>query len=436
MHPGTLVQSDSRTTPSATIRAGNDQHPGSRTGEVEEEIRLLDSSAPSGGQGDRKRPVGRSDNNSSSGQLAEAERGHGYQSFAGVGDIEPDPFFVDTGTYANWQPNGVYVRASEKILGDEKQETSALNVYLPTVASPACFNCGEPTHLVSACPKPIDRQLVSLSRDLHAFIKAERGAMDYKRIHDVEEWRQQRLEFLDIFVPGEIRGAELRDALGGQDGDWLENMAFWGYPKGWVGSEDPRDKIREMIWSEYTDDYEDVQEDFFIYIDDDIVEKVSGKRDTDIPDDEQSTSEMENKETEHETVDRALSISNTLTSPSSPLQPQCHPIRWAAYPPTYFSSQLLPVYNGFMLPPISHQGSSTSTYTAERHALWQKIISGNFSPLQPPPPDTEPPPLPPPPPLEPPAPLPQPLSSVTLHNSSFVHVNGPDDDDMDISDAD
>ncbi|KAG6900666.1 hypothetical protein C0993_005899 [Termitomyces sp. T159_Od127] len=362
-----------------------------------------------------------------SGQLAEAEREHGYQSSAGIGNIAPDLFFVDTGTYANWQPNGIYVRASETILGDEGQEPSSADVYLSTVAGPACFNCGEPTHLVSACPKPIDRQLVSLSRDLRAFLKAERGAVDYKRIHEVEEWRQQRLEFLDIFEPGEIRGAALRDALGGQDGDWLENMAHWGYPKGWVGSEDPRDRVREIIWSEYTDKDNEVLEDFFIYIDDSIVEKVGGNGVPDDLDDEESISESENEETEHETVD---------TSPSPP-QPQFHPIRWATYPPSHFSSQLLPVYNGFMLPPVSHQGSST--FTAERHALWQKIISGKYSPPLPPPPDIEPPPLPPPLPLESPPPFPRPPSpSATLFNNllSLVPVNDLDDEDMEISDVD
>ncbi|KAG6873805.1 hypothetical protein C0995_011030 [Termitomyces sp. Mi166 len=320
---------------------------------------------------------------------------------------------------------------TEVILGHKYEGNPAkVEVSLPAAAGPACFNCGEPTHLVSACPQPVNRQLVSLARDVHAFLKAERGAVDYKRIHEVEEWRQQRLEFLDIFVPGEIRGAELCDALGGWDGDWLENMALWGYPKGWVGTEDPRDRVREIIWNEHTDKEDEVPEDFLIFGDNDTVERVNGCGASETHDDDESASETEDEE--HLTVhlNTVSSSSTTLSSTSPPPQPQPepHPVRWATYPPSHFSSQLLPIYNGFMLPPISHQGSST--YTAERHVLWQKIISGKFSPPPPPPPpDTEPPPLPPPPPSEP-------TPSIVPLKSIAASVNVDDsDDDMDISDA-
>ncbi|KNZ73765.1 Glutaredoxin-like protein [Termitomyces sp. J132] len=365
-----------------------------------------------------------------------------------IGIVESDLFFVDTGTYANWQPNGIYVRASETILGDKEQADSPVADVLPASATPACFNCGEPTHLVSACPQPINRQLVSLSRDLHAFYKTERGAVDYKRIHEVEEWRQQRLEFIDIFAPGEIRGANLRDALGGHNGDWLENMALWGYPKGWTSIEDPRDKVREIIWNEYADE-DDEPEGFVIFGDDDTIERVNHTRDSKTLDDDEDDenapdSETENEDKQHST-ERPSSASTTSTSPPPQSQPQL--VRWATYPPSHFSSQLLPVYNGFMLPPISHQGSST--YTAERHALWQRIILGKFSPPPPPPPDTEPPPLPPPPPAteppppppppsEPPPPLPRlPSLPVSFTKNSFTPVNvyDYDNDDMDISDS-
>ncbi|KAG5718874.1 Glutaredoxin-like protein, partial [Termitomyces sp. T112] len=247
-----------------------------------------------------------------------------------IGIVESDLFFVDTGTYANWQPNGIYVRASETILGDKEQADSPVADVLPASATPACFNCGEPTHLVSACPQPINRQLVSLSRDLHAFYKTERGAVDYKRIHEVEEWRQQRLEFIDIFAPGEIRGANLRDALGGHNGDWLENMALWGYPKGWTSIEDPRDKVREIIWNEYADE-DDEPEGFVIFGDDDTIERVNHTRDSKTLDDDEDDenapdSETENEDKQHST-ERPSSASTTSTSPPPQSQPQL--VRWA-----------------------------------------------------------------------------------------------------------
>jgi zinc finger CCHC domain-containing protein 8 len=46
--------------------------------------------------------------------------------------------------------------------------------------------------------------------------------------------------------------------------------------------------------------------------------------------------------------------------------------RWATYPPTYFSSDLLPVYNGMCLPPI--QPMTSSTFSSERHLLWERIL--------------------------------------------------------------
>ncbi|KAG6817782.1 hypothetical protein H0H87_003190 [Tephrocybe sp. NHM501043] len=316
------------------------------------------------------------------------------------------------------------------------------------VTGSACFNCGEHDHIVSACPQPINRQLVALSRDMFTFVKAERGSVDYKRIHEVEEWRQQRLEFLDIFEPGEIRGAILRDALCGRDGDWLENMSIWGYPKGWVNVDDPREKVKQMIWDENCDG-EDTFGDFLIFGNDGVAERVRTHGRGQSLYAEHST-EMDDDDDNH--FDDSSLIS-TLSSASTPT----HPIRWATYPPSLFSSQLLPVYNGFALPPISHQGSST--YTTHRHALWQQIRAGSSNappppcskppPIPPPPPDTEPPPIPPPPPLDteypqilPPLPLDQ-LPSLpgvlsSQSRAAYKTTSTPDDDeemDMDMSDS-
>ncbi|KAF7800289.1 hypothetical protein EIP86_011537 [Pleurotus ostreatoroseus] len=59
-----------------------------------------------------------------------------------------------------------------------------------------------------------------------------------------------------------------------------------------------------------------------------------------------------------------------VLSESSPLR------RWAIYPGTYFSSSLLPVYNGSRLPAIVPVHELSSTFTEGRQRLWEKIVSG------------------------------------------------------------
>ncbi|KAG6849542.1 hypothetical protein H0H93_007630, partial [Arthromyces matolae] len=290
---------------SATLPVGDNQYPRPRTGEVEEKIRVLDTCTPPGGQGNCKGTLGRPDDNPSPGQVAERE--HGQK----VGGIDSNCYFVDTGAYAHWVPNGIYTRAHESILGEEQPD---IDRDLPSVG-PACFNCGEPGHLLNACSQPINRQLVTLSRDLHTFLKAERGTFDYQRIHEVEEWRQQRLEFLDLFVPGEVRSAELRDALGGQDGDWLGNMALWGYPKGWVGAEDPRERVKEIIWNEFTWDEIDIEADFFIHGDGDALETVTNGTSHILEDD--NALESEDEEQGQNRNSSGTTSPSTLTSSST-----------------------------------------------------------------------------------------------------------------------
>ena len=98
--------------------------------------------------------------------------------------------------------------------------------------------------------------LIALSRAYFNFFASrskEPAAPPLTRLHEVEEWRAQRLRWLDEFAPGEVRGALLREALGLKEGDpgedtpWLTNMARWGYPRGWVGERDPREAMRRRI---------------------------------------------------------------------------------------------------------------------------------------------------------------------------------------------
>jgi zinc finger CCHC domain-containing protein 8 len=348
------------------------------------------------------------------------------------GELDAPLFFVD-GDVSNWEPYGVYVRATESIVGDEdRHDPISLDLGISR-----CFNCGSPDHIVTSCPTPLDRPLVSLSRQLFNFIQASRGTTDFQRIHVVEQWRQQRLDWLDVFEPGEIRGLLLRDALGSDGDEWLKNMTIWGYPKGWVGVTDPREHVRELIINEYADGVED-PEPFVIFGDGHEVEIVysngsdSDRRVHDCDSDSDTTCSS--------TAESSSDFEADDTTPSKP-------IRWAEYPPTHFASHLLPIYTGIPLPPISHRGSAT--YTSDRQHLWHRIISGQQSSGPPwrisgadeagtyasetrarnscptPPPTTEPPPLPPSP----------------YHTSLFsAHSNSPERDDcagsdMDMSDS-
>ncbi|KAG5644229.1 hypothetical protein DXG03_008824 [Asterophora parasitica] len=334
-------------------------------------------------------------------------------------------FFVDVGGPAGWEPYGIYLRACDAILGDDNADINT-----PTILGPSCFNCGEPDHIVSACTHPIDYKLVSLSRQLFIFLKAERGVADFKRIHEVEAWRQQRLEWLDTFQPGEVRGDDLRDALNGHGGGWLANMALWGYPKGWVSVEDPREQVKRLIWDENCDPDHDVFEPFLIHGDSGPAEAVCANGETGIVD----------PESDSESSDEG-SGTRTFSSRASPAPPS----RWATYQPSHFSSELLPVYNGRTLPPLG-----STTYTPDRQALWERILSGPvssgkrpdaFSPCPPPPPTTAPPPLPPPPPTTAPPPLPSsptsappPLPASHSPTSNEQLTQHDDEEDMDMSD--
>jgi zinc finger CCHC domain-containing protein 8 len=432
---------------------GDNQYSGPRPESVEEKVYLLDPGSSSRGQGNCQGQVGCADGDSGLGQMGKAEGG-----ICGTdGEIESPLFFVD-GDASSCEPFGIYVRATEAIIGDEQHyDSTSLDL-----GTSRCFNCGSPDHIVSACPTPLNRQLISLSRQFFNFIQSSRGITDFQRIHIVEEWRQKRLQWVDTFEPGEIRGSLLLDALGSDDGDWLKNMAVWGYPKGWVAVTDPREHVRQLIEKEYADSWNDDVEDpepFVIFGDDHEVETIYSNgincqtlnNDTDSDYDSDTTSSS-----------MEASISDLEQNDTTPTKP----IRWAQYPPTQFASHLLPVYTGSPLPPISHCGSMT--YTTDRQDLWQRITSGQQSsmiaspswrlpgtyPLTsqfhngdsnfvPPPPTTEPPPLPPPPVLDghvPPMPS---VSSFPVDDSPTKipqrrHLLESDDcegSDMDVSDS-
>ena len=416
----------------ATIPVGDHKHTGPRPGEVEEKVHLLDPSSPSRGQGNCQGQVGCPDGPSSAGQLAEGE-------CRTSSELETQDFFVDLGGAPAWEPFGVYVRGSEIVIGQEAHPDTPT----PDNASSRCFNCGSPDHIVNACSLPLDRAVVSLSRQYFYFYQSLRGVVEFQRIHIVEEWRRQRLEWLDTFEPGVIRGPHLLDALEGRGGEWLANMALWGYPSGWSSVKDPRDRIRHLILSENASDEDDIGAfgPFFIFGDDAHPETVEPLTESESESDD--TGEGEPSDDESTTI----SLSSDALEPDDQSIPT--PRRWAEYPSTHFSSHLLPIYNGTQLPPISHLGSST--YTLDRQKLWHRLISGSAPPgttppwrlpgafsvltdlshpisAPPPPPSTTPPPLPPPPLTDP---LLSDLSAISTEGSNVYEV---EELDMDLSD--
>ncbi|TBU35435.1 hypothetical protein BD311DRAFT_734686 [Dichomitus squalens] len=189
------------------------------------------------------------------------------------------------------------------------------------------------------------------------------------RVHEVEEWRRERLEWLDKFEPGQIRGPLLREALGLEDGDpgervpWLPIIAMWGYPPGWVGPRDPREHVWKRIQEGLQVDDEDESEDdsFYIFAEGEPeLCQLSGDGQAD------SRSRMPPTPDKHES-DEASAASVESSA------------RWAAYPDTYFLPSKLPIYTGQSLPALRGNPRSqlavNKTHTADREALWQRIAS-------------------------------------------------------------
>ncbi|KII88161.1 hypothetical protein PLICRDRAFT_175798 [Plicaturopsis crispa FD-325 SS-3] len=274
-----------------------------------------------------------------------------------------------------------------------------------------CFNCGASDHAVSACPTPRNSQLISLSRQLFEFYRTT-PTSNPERIHVVEAWKQQRLDWLDEFDPGTLKGTLLREALdlsdGEHSGEWLRNIALWGYPRGWIGYKDPRERVYRRIAYEDADMHgpDDEQVEFLIFGDEGEEERVVLKpplSDAQPVSDTSSDSDTTSA-SERSTSEAAPEPSESQAATTPPLR------RWAEYPPTYFSSALLPVYNGYALPPLE-----SDSFTSDRKALWGQIANVPFlpnaalpaaPPPPPPPPPGSPPPLPPSPgtPLLPPEP--------------------------------
>ena len=364
------------------------------------------------------------------------ERQPGWEVLNGPTAHPSPPFVVDTKpSYGRpYYELHFYERCGNGALGmehTEKEDDSNVR---------RCFNCGEPGHEVASCPQRRNHALISLSRQMYNFFKEESFASS-QRLHEVVGWKKQRLAWLEEFEPGQVRGALLRDALGLRDGDpgeyveWLGNVAAWGYPKGWIGKADPRIQVWKIITGEDNQDAPHDGETVFTIVGEDYEELrlpsgpfvSSMLRD----DDGVSTSSSESAETpaEDEAADENCG----------------RPQRWATYPNTYFLSSGLFVYNSQNAPQPFNElpyAVMSSTFDAERQALWDRIVNAPqtlalepplLSGTPPPPPPSSPPPLP----LASPPPLP-PLPPTVPSSVSPPRqvVEDGDDSDMDLSDTD
>lgn len=358
--------------------------------------------------------------------------------------MHPPPLFVVDSKPSHGRPYyelHFYERCGNGALGMEHAKEDVSNVR-------RCFNCGEPGHEVSSCSQRRDYALISLSRQMYNFFKEESFGSS-QRVHEAEGWKRQRLAWLEEFEPGQVRGGLLREALGLRDGDvgeyveWLGNMAIWGYPKGWIGTVDPRLQVWKIISGEDGQDGSDDSDETLFTITGEDHEELR------LPSGAHAASTSRD--------DDGASTSGSESS-GTPLEPavdetRSRPRRWAKYPNTYFLSSKLFVYNGEGIPEPADEPHSTvvsNTFDAERQALWDRIVNASYAsaptpPLPsdslPPPPPLSPPPLPPasPPPLPPsiaPPLIPMTTASVSpTAELSEGNIVG-DDSDMDLSDAD
>jgi zinc finger CCHC domain-containing protein 8 len=349
-------------------------------------------------------------------------------------------------SYPSLSSPPIYDRYTVDVLGTEIEDELSFDEDVSH-----CFNCGSTQHLVSSCPTPHNVELIALSRQMYNFFKPSRS-VEQMTISAAAEFKRQRHEWIDSFEPGHVRGPLLREALGlhdddvGSDVPWLKNMADWGYPSGWFGKADPREGIIQKIDHLFVEDLDLGEGNHSLVI--------FGDKEAEILD---ISALPAHKLSSREGIDkpqdtRESPVIRVDTSKQVELE-RCR--RWAAYPSTYFSSDLLPVYNGTRLPPMLP--TTSSTFTSERRLLWERllndaassripgsslrilnIVPSTTAPLPPPPPP--PPPVTPPPPLPP---LPPPIPAINkkvddappgAHNPSNTSSDG--ESDMELSDSD
>ncbi|KAI5897794.1 uncharacterized protein SCHCODRAFT_02720935 [Schizophyllum commune H4-8] len=421
--PAISIPTRSNMRPPARLRARDNQYPGSRPGVLEAEVCVLDPRAAHRRKGGSEGKMGRADGDRGAGEVEAGASRAGEAGGTGGGNDEyrrrlkehieeqlklvPSHclyFEQDFPGEPGYTFRGVYERVTDEVLGEEDEDaidphpshSNALPSHSNAHPSRSrCFNCGSPEHILAACPDPISRPLVALSRQMHDFYRGNASASGSGgRLWVVEEWRSQRLGWLDEFQPGEVRSEGLREALGNDGQPWLENMMIWGYPPGWYSAEDPRERVRAIIEGDTEPEEFQADESFAVHHD----EGVEGVSFT-LPSSEDTSEPAQDKE--------------DVRAPSVPKSSQA-PRRWAKYPPDLFSSDHLSVYNGFTLPLFDGLPPPPCSWDAPL----PQPPSGLPPPLPPgsppPPPPGSPPPLPPPGLPPSPPPLPDLLSPLPL----------------------
>ncbi|KAJ7171932.1 hypothetical protein C8R46DRAFT_893971 [Mycena filopes] len=307
------------------------------------------------------------------------------------------PYFSRSTAFSgSWEPSGIYTRFTNDDPTIDDDDVQPLGVPRPptpdpyAAAGPRCFNCSATTHALSACPEPVDKALVALSRQIYDFERAGDGTP--RSLREVAE-RLERAAWAREFVPGKVSPA-LRRADEGEDDvrghDWLANMAIWGYPPGWVAATDPRERMRARIMHERDPvdaDGEEEEDVMKIWGEDGEEEVVLSD-----PVRRQMSLHLDD-ETDAETTDDGESTDGS-SAPSAPVLK-----RWAHYPAAHFAWERLTVYDGVLL--------------SQRGKVLPQPPPRPLPPAGPPPLPPGPPPPPPssaPPPLPPsaPPPLPQP----------------------------
>jgi len=180
--------------------------------------------------------------------------------------------------------------------------------------------------------------LIALSRAIFEFFKNTQGG-EPERLHEYEERKAARSQFLQSFSPGVISSELLRDALGLNLDDenqigrlpWLWNILDWGYPPGWFSEGDPTLLVMALVEGEdiWTDSADASQVfDNPVYVD------------------------TEKAPYECMNVIRDNELVGTLSDTENPPGRK----RWAHYQTDLFSSDHLTVHSGQRLSPFSILG--------------------------------------------------------------------------------
>ena len=410
---------------------------------MEEEICLLDTCSPSRGQGDCQRSLGRTNGQSSSEKMGPETISAGNRDDRQASQLIL-PIYTDLSPYSSgWGSFGIYERIDIDILGTQMENENDEVDVDPTNRS-RCFNCGHPDHKVTECPFRANRELIALSRQYYEFYQGACGLGNFQRIHTVEAWRQQRLSWLEEFEPGVIKGELLKEAVSDSNDEWLKNISVWGYPLGWVSHVDPRDRVRDRIWSENNGDAVEeleAEESFEIHGDEDVIELVSFK-DAFHRHDHAANNPQSERESDQEVMMRLTPTTTTSTlsgslspSPGAPSHRFVSPIRWATYPTSYFSSSALVLYT----PPARNEPWYSSVFNDTND--YQNQFSASNQPL---PPQDEPPPLPPGPPVTGfpqntpihPSQFASPLLGTPMEAKQDVEQDSLSECDMELSDSD